>query len=224
MSDEPLRIYIGWDSREAECADVLAYSIVRRSTVPVDIHYLKLSQLHFNRPPDPLQSTEFTYTRFLCPYLNHFMGTALFMDCDMLVLGDVAEIARLDMNDLALRVVKHDHRPTQTTKMDGCVQTIYPRKNWSSVMLMRCDRLQLWNKWTVRNASGAYLHRFAGIPDQEIGELPEEWNVLDRWVEGTKLLHYTSGGPWFEAYRDHPDAQLWIKERDAMRRHNGRVT
>ena len=217
----PLRVYIGWDPREAECADVLAYSIVRRATCPVDIHYLKLAELAFNRPREPLQATEFTYTRFLVPHLQHYLGIALFMDCDMVCLGDVAELRALDMADLALRVVKHDHRPTEKVKMDGVPQTVYPRKNWSSVMLMNCDRLRLWNSWTVQHASGAYLHRFQGVADEEIGELPSGWNVLDRWQEGTKLLHYTSGGPWFEQYKDHPDGSIWLKERAAMRRHNG---
>ena len=219
----PIKIFIGWDPREAECADVLAYSIVRRASVPVDIHYLKLSELSFTRPREPLQATDFTYTRFLVPSLTNFLGKALFLDCDLVCLGDVAELAYLDMTGLALRVVKHNHRPTEKVKMDGVPQTVYPRKNWSSVMLMNCDKLRLWNKWTVQNASGAYLHRFNGIPDEEIGALPPEWNVLDRWREGTKLLHYTSGGPWFEQYRDHPDAGIWLSEREAMHRHNGPV-
>jgi len=215
-SKNALKIFIGWDSREAECADVLAHSIVTRASIPVEINYLKASELDFHRPHDPLQSTEFTYTRFLVPYLTGFMGQALFLDCDMLVLGDIAELAALDMSDYALRVVKHDHRPTETVKMDGAIQTVYPRKNWSSVMMMNCWRLRLWNSWTVANSSGAFLHRFKGIPDEEIGEIPKEWNVLDKWEKGTKLLHYTSGGPWFEQYKDHPDADLWLTERDQM--------
>jgi len=216
MDSSPFRIYIGWDSTEAECADVLAHSITTRASIPVEIIYLKLADVELDRPRDPLQSTEFTYTRFLIPYLESFFGTVLFMDCDMVCLGDVAEIASLDMTGLALRVVKHNHKPKETTKMDGAIQTVYPRKNWSSVMLMKCENLRLWNMWTVRNASGAYLHQFRGVPDEEIGKLPGEWNVLDRWKEGTKLLHYTSGGPWHKGYKDHPDAGIWLKEQEAM--------
>ena len=216
MTTPPFRIYIGWDPTEAECADVLAHSIVTRASVPVEILYLKLSEIDFNRPYDPLQSTEFTYTRFLVPYLNGFYGIVLFVDCDMLCLGDVAELAALDLENFALRVVKHNYQPTETVKMDGAIQTTYPRKNWSSVMLLNCDRLRLWDKWTVQNASGAYLHRFSGIPTNQIGDLPAEWNVLNRWREGTKLLHYTSGGPWHKAYKDHPDAELWNRERARM--------
>ena len=167
-----LRIFIGWDSREPECADVLRYSLEKHSSIPLDIRYLKLPELDFDRPWDPLQSTEFTYTRFLVPSLCDYQGKAVFMDCDMLCLGDIRELDELPMEDLALRVVKHDHRPTEKTKMDGKVQTVYPRKNWSSLMLMNCAELGLWRKRVVEMASGAYLHRFQEIPDEKIGEIP----------------------------------------------------
>jgi Glycosyl transferase family 8 len=214
----PLRIFIGWDSREAECADVLAYSIRKHSSVPLEIRYLKLAELDFERATDPLQSTEFTYSRFLVPYLCNYQGKAVFMDCDMLCFGDVRELADLDMTGLALRVVKHDYRPTERFKMDGKVQTVYPRKNWSSLMLMNCSKLRLWTKEVVETQSGAYLHRFQDIADDEIGEIPNTWNVLDQMCETTQLIHYTSGGPWFEQHRDHPYGKVWLDCRDEYRR------
>jgi len=211
------RIFIGWDSREAEAADVLAYSLRKHSSVPLDIRYLKIEELNFTRGQDPLQSTEFTYTRFLIPMLCSYRGVALFMDCDMLGLGDIAPLFDLDMNDLALRVVKHDYRPTAKTKMDGRVQTVYPRKNWSSLMLMNCQRLRLWTKNVVETATGSYLHRFHDIPDEEIGELPKTYNTLDRMDETTQLIHYTSGGPWFSKCRNHTHADVWWRCRNEFR-------
>jgi len=217
----PLRIFIGWDSREPECADVLRYSLEKHSSIPLDIRYLKLNELDFDRPWDPLQSTEFTYTRFLVPHLCGYRGKAIFMDCDMLCLGDIRELDELPMENLALRVVKHDHRPTEKTKMDGKVQTVYPRKNWSSLMLMNCAALTLWNKRVVEMASGAYLHRFQEIPDGKIGEIPKTWNTLDWMDEHTRLIHYTSGGPWFEEYRDHPHGAIWRDYEAEYRRGGG---
>jgi lipopolysaccharide biosynthesis glycosyltransferase len=211
------RIFIGWDSREAECADILAYSLRKYSSVPLDIRYLKIDELDFNRKRDPLQSTEFTYTRFLVPHLCKYQGKALFMDCDMLALGDIGELDRLDMSNYALRVVKHDYRPKEAVKMDGCVQTVYPRKNWSSLMLMNCEKLKLWTKEVVETQTGAYLHRFQDIPDELIGDLPNTFNTLDWMDEHTKLIHYTSGGPWFEQYKDHPYGGPWLKARDEYR-------
>lgn len=212
-----LRIFIGWDSRFPEPAEVLRYSLHKHSSIPLDVRFLKLNELDFARAHDPLQSTEFTYTRFLVPHLCGFRGKALFMDNDMLCLGDVAALDRLNMLGLALRVVQHDYQPTNTVKMYGCPQTAYPRKNWSSFMLMNCARLRLWSKEVVQTQTGAYLHRFQDIPDAQIGEIPKTWNTLDWMDETTQLIHYTNGGPWFEQYQDHPHADVWYALRDEWR-------
>lgn len=213
-----LRIFIGWDSRFPEPAEVLAHSLRKHATIPLIIRYLKLDELRLARPHDPLASTEFTYSRFLVPSLCNFRGKALFLDNDMLCFGDVRELAELPMDDLALRVVKHEYAPVNAVKMYGCPQTSYPRKNWSSMMLMNCDRLRVWSRDAVETRSGAYLHRFEDIPDEAIGELPKTWNTLDWMDASTKLIHYTNGGPWFEGYRDHPHAEVWFRERDSMSR------
>ena len=212
-----LRIFIGWDSRFPEPADVLRYSLLKHSSIPLEIRYLKLAELDLNRQHDPLASTEFTYSRFLVPHLCSFHGKALFLDNDMLCFGDVAELDALPMDNLALRVVQHDYQPTNATKMYGCPQTSYPRKNWSSMMLMNCAQLKLWTKQAVESRTGAYLHRFQDIPDEAIGELPSTWNTLDWMDRSTRLIHYTNGGPWFEDYRDHPHADVWYRYREQMR-------
>jgi hypothetical protein len=85
------------------------------------------------------------------------------------------------------------------------------------MMLMNCEKLTLWTKDVVETASGAYLHRFQDIPDDQIGELPKTWNTLD-WMDAlTKLIHWTSGGPWFEQTKDCPHADVWLAARDEMR-------
>lgn len=212
------RIFIGWDSRFPEPADVLRYSLLKHASIPLDIRYLKLTELDLHRTHDPLASTEFTYTRFLPPHLCGYRGAALFLDNDMLCLSDIAEIAELDMRPYALRVVQHSYQPMNSVKMYGAVQTSYPRKNWSSMMLMNCERLKLWTKQVVETQSGAYLHRFQDIPDEQIGDLPKTWNTLDWMDHTTKLIHYTNGGPWFEQYQDHPHAAIWYKYRDELRK------
>lgn len=213
-----LRIFIGWDSRFPEPADVLRYSLLKYASIPLDIRYLKLSELGLQREVDPLASTEFTYSRFLVPHLCGFRGKAIFMDNDMLCLGDIKELDDLDMTNYALRVVKHDYAPQNTVKMYGCPQTSYPRKNWSSLMVMNCDKLSLWSKQVVETQTGAYLHRFQDIPDEQIGDIPPTWNTLDWMDENTRLIHYTNGGPWFEQYLDHPHADVWFQMRDEMHR------
>jgi lipopolysaccharide biosynthesis glycosyltransferase len=204
------RVFIGYDSREDIAYQVLRYSIEQHASRPLDIRPLKIADLDFRRH-DPLASTEFTYTRFLVPSLCGYRGLAIFMDCDMVALADLNQLFNLDMSTLALRVVKHDYRPTSTVKMDGKVQTVYPRKNWSSFMLMDCAKLTLWTREAVETRPPSWLHRFEGIPDEQIGDLPFTWNVLDRYDADTQLIHYTEGGPWFERYKDHPYGDVWLK-------------
>jgi Glycosyl transferase family 8 len=208
------RIYIGYDSTQHIAYEVLQYSLRLHASRNLDINPICLRHLErdhgWARPIDPLQSTEFTYTRFLVPYLCDYKGIALFMDCDMLCLADISELFQLEMENYALRVVKHHHHPTKEIKMGGKVQASYPRKNWSSLMLMNCEYLQIWTLQDVQERSGAWLHRFEPIPDELIGDLPPEWNVLDRYGPSTKLIHYTDGGPWLPGCENHPYGDIWL--------------
>lgn len=84
------------------------------------------------------------------------------------------------------------------------------------MMLMDYEKLRIWSKQAIETQTGAYLHRFQDIPDDQIGELPKTWNTLDWMDSSTKLIHYTNGGPWYEQYRDHPHADVWFKAREEM--------
>jgi hypothetical protein len=138
---QPHRIFIGYDASQAIAYDVLKFSLEKHASEPLDVRPIDIEQLpEFDRPVDPLASTPFTYTRFLVPWMCGYEGIALFMDSDMLALGDVSELFHLPMDGLALRVRQHDYNPDATVKMGGKVQTQYPRKNWSSLMLMRSRR------------------------------------------------------------------------------------
>ena len=220
---DPINIYIGWDSREAVAADVCAYSIQQLTSVPVNIVYLKQDELRetklYTRDVDKLASTEFTFTRFLVPYLNNYKGFAIFCDCDFLALHDLVDLINQADPKKAVQVVKHDYTPPVGVKMDGQTQTIYPRKNWSSMVLWNCahkDNKKV-NLEFVNTATGQELHRFTWLKDKDIGELSPEWNWLVGWYrEGRdgypKFLHYTEGGPWFEEYKDCEYAQEWVNE------------
>ena len=225
----PFRVFIGWDQREPEAYEVAKYSLVRRASVPVEVVPIKLDELRarglYARDVDPLASTEFTYSRFLTPTLAGFSGWALFCDCDFLWLGDVGELLEHTQSAKAVYCVQHDYRPRETTKMDGAVQTVYPRKNWSSLMLFNCDHdaVRALTPEVVNRESGAYLHRMQWVADADIGALPVDWNWLEGWNEkparGTpKAVHFTRGGPWFPQWQDVDYGDLWRFERDEMLR------
>ena len=217
MNEEikPLKIFIGWDSREEIAYQVARQSILDTTSVPVEIIPLKQKTLRkkdmYWRDEDKLASTEFTFTRFLLPELTEFDGWALFIDCDFVALEDVANLFAQANDKYAVMCAQHDYTPKEGTKMDGQVQTVYPRKNWSSMMLVNCGHpsnkkltKELVNTETI---SGAYLHRFSWLLDKEVGKLSHEWNWLVGWYKEPKdgkpkFLHYTEGGPWFEKYEN----------------------
>ena len=211
-----LRVFVGYDKNEIAAYHVLCQSILSRSSVPVSITPLNRDNLKgiYYRERGPLESTDFSMSRFLVPYLCGYQGQAIFMDCDMLCLGDIAELAQYDKH--AVSVVKHDYVPKQDTKFLGAVQTKYVKKNWSSVMVFDNAKCHELTPYAVNCETGLWLHQFKWLEEHQIGEIPKEWNWLIDEYEGlpdnVKLLHYTLGGPYFEAYRDCTGAQLWVDE------------
>ncbi len=221
-----IRVFIGFDARETVAFHVLSQSIHARASQPVSITPIMLSQLDglMTRERNPLQSTDFSFSRFLTPYLCGFEGWAVFMDCDMLVLDDMAKLWALRDDQYAVQVVKHDHVPEEDTKFLGAPQTKYEKKNWSSVMLFNCARCTALTPDYVNTASGLDLHRFNWLGnDDMIGDIPHAWNHLVAYdpsvpVADVSNLHYTIGGPYFDDYRGTDYADDWFAEKDAMLR------
>ena len=210
-------IYIGYDERE----DV-AYQVAKKTAGNHIISPLIQSNLRatgdYWREPDKLASTEFSLTRFLVPYLNNYKGWALFVDCDVLFMSDPQELFDLADDRYALMCVKHNYKPISSTKMGGKTQHLYPRKNWSSVMLFNCTHSSNKKLTTelVNTQTPTYLHKISWLDDQEIGDLPVAWNYLVGWYNEKdhgkpKLLHYTEGGPWFDIDCEYADQWKEIK-------------
>lgn len=227
-------IYVGWDRREVEAFSVAVRSTCRHlsQSIPVVGHHARaLRQMGvYTRPetthPDgrvtddisgaPM-STEFSNSRFVL--FKTRPGWTLFMDCDMLVRRDLAPLFdEAERTDFAVMCVKHDHSPREAVKMDGQVQTTYPRKNWSSFMLFRGDhpanqRLRLED---INTRPGRDLHAYFWLEDREIGALDPAYNYLvghTRDVPDPAVVHFTEGGPWFPEYADVEYAAEWRAER-----------
>ena len=225
MNDKPFPVYVGWDSREDIAYQVCRHSMLRNASVPLDIIPLVQKDLRtqgiYTRGEDPLSSTEFTYTRFLVPHLAGYRGWALFCDCDFLWLGDVKDLFALIDERYAVMCVHHDHRPPEKTKMDGQVQTVYPRKNWSSMILYNCGHPAnaALTAEVASSETGAFLHRFSWLADDLIGAVPETWNWLEGWCQKPEggppnVVHHTRGGPWFDNWRHVDYGDLWLAEKD----------
>ena len=134
---------------------------------------------------------------------------------NIIFLEDVDNLFALAVDMYDVMCVHHVYTPKPGTKMDGQVQTQYPRKNWSSVVLWNCGHPSN-QKITVDmvnnpNYDGKFFHRFSWLDDSEIGEIHKDWNYLVGWyTDGTpRALHYTEGGPWFKNYRNCDYHQEW---------------
>jgi hypothetical protein len=219
-----IRIFVGYDRRAGLLYDVFTHSVLRRSTQPVSFTPLHLGHLAgvLRRDLDPRQSTEFSFSRFLVPFLCGYQGWALFFDNDMLMLDDVARLWALRDPRCAVQVVKHRHEPVEDTKFLGHAQARYGRKNWSSVMLFNCEKCRALTPDYVSSASGLDLHQFRWLDDEAaIGALPPRWNHLVDYdpllpVAEISNLHYTRGGPYYAASADCGYADLWRAERDHL--------
>lgn len=222
-----IKVMIGYDPKETEPFWVLAHSIMVRSSEPVSIIPLNLRYLPMTRERNPMESTEFSFSRFLTPWLAKYNNEpCVYMDCDMLCLGDVAELISVRENHYApVSVVQHNYKPKQEQKMLGAMQTKYEKKNWSSVMVFYpshhdCRTLTIDY---VNEATGLTLHQFEWVHTGEVGIIPHRWNHLVDYdpefpASSIGLLHWTTGGPWWDEYHDAAYADVWRNERDEMLR------
>lgn len=220
----PIPVFIGYDERESIAYHVLAHSILKRSTCPVSIIPLRRETIQgsFTRPRGEKDATDFSNSRWIIPHLMGYEGWAIFMDCDMLMRGNIAELWIQRDDRYAVMVRKHEHVPRETTKFLGNVQEQYGRKNWSSLMLLNCAKLPMLTKHIVNTQhSGLWFHQFGFLPDDQIGDLPYGWNHLvdyHPYNEDAKLVHYTTFGPWHAPDRaDLIDyGQEWVEECKTM--------
>jgi lipopolysaccharide biosynthesis glycosyltransferase len=222
MQDRIARIFVGFDSKEVVAYHVLAQSIIAHSSIPVMFSPIVLGHLDglFIRERNPLQSTEFSFSRFMVPYLSSYDGWSLFMDCDMLARADIAELWALCDDRYAVMCVKHDYVPKSEQKFLGQVQTKYEKKNWSSVMLFNNAKCRALTPDFVNTATGLQLHQFKWLDsDEHVGELPIVWNYLVDEYDyrpDAKLVHFTDGGPYFDEYRNVEYADEWFATRERM--------
>ena len=237
MTSRHMSCWVGFDPRETAAFAVARQSIQRfNQHLPINgvvLADLKAQGLYYriterrlgklwDRISEAPMSTEFAISRFLVPTLakrQRLDGWALFMDCDVLVRTNLTELRKLLDDSKAVCCVKHNHSPKNKTKMDGQEQTSYPRKNWSSVMAFNVDHPanKVLDVEMVNSMPGRDLHRMCWLNDEDIGELPPEWNYLvghTTLPEGVtpKIVHFTDGIPLFEGYRNVEYAEEWFAQ------------
>lgn len=233
-------IYIGWDRREQAAYDVAVRSLSRHLSQSIPVHGLVLADLIdrglYTRPTlrsdepcvarlwdvisDAPMSTEHACGRFVTPHLAR-TGWALFMDGDVLVRGDVAELFDGLDPRFAVYCVKHDYAQAEGVKMDAQLQTVYARKNWSSILAWNCDHVanRALTLEMVNSVPGRELHAFSWLTDDLIGELHPKWNHLvgvSPPTDEVAIAHFTLGTPDMEGYENQPFSEEWRAEQRAL--------
>ena len=216
-----VKIYIGFDQRESVAYHTFVQSLIDHASIPLDITPLAVKTLKGYEEKHEDKSNDFVYSRFLTPFLNDFKGWAIFVDGDMICQTDIKELLDLRDNSKALQVVKHDYKTKANQKYLGNINQDYPRKNWSSVILWNCThpKHKILTPDFIANQTGKYLHRFSWLEDEEIGELPKEWNWLATEYpknDQANIIHYTLGTPCFKDYRDAEMSDIWFKKYDRL--------
>lgn len=236
-------IYIGYDGRESETFSVCRHTL-RKHAPDIPIHAIALEDMRnaglYWRPTsirtnvhgasqlwddisEHWMSTEFAVSRFLTPILAKAAfktGWALFMDCDIIARDDIDDLFAECDPSKAVMCVQHQHTPPEGVKMDGQMQTLYARKNWSSVMAFNLAHSSN-RKLTVQminSVPGRDLHAMCWLEDHEIGALDPCWNYLAGYSElpngvEPKLVHHTEGGPWLHNYQEVEFAEDWRQAR-----------
>ena len=188
-------IFVGYDSREHACFQVLEYNLSRWGHTVHPINHRELrAQKKFSREwliKDDGQyedlrdrkpfSTEFTHSRFAAIPMARELEIddwCLFCDTDFLFLDDpenmVQLVAKRAPTD-AIACVQYDWHEEEGVKMDGMLQLLYHRKLWSSMFLFDPqhpvhDYLTFHR---VNWESGISMHTFSWVPDDKIWGIPQ---------------------------------------------------
>jgi len=208
------KIFIGFDQREACAYHTFVQSLINHSSIPLDITPLCLKSLVGYKELHRDGGNDFVYSRFLSPFLNNFDGWAIYADGDMVCQADILELLKLKDDSKAVMVEKHNYQTKQSKKYFNNKNENYPKKNWSSVILWNCShpKHKILTPEFKQNQSGKFLHRFSWLDEDEIGEIPLEWNWLAlEYPENkeAKIIHYTLGTPCLKEYKDTNMSDIW---------------
>lgn len=221
-----IRILVGSEAKTRVPEKVLEYSIRKRTNA--DVEFTVMGDFEPWIIPDTVhQATGFSLRRWLIPEYCGFMGRAIYLDADQIVLDDIQNLWELADGKAAIHCT---FRPDKCSKMlAGDPKIAVPQ---TSVMLIDCDRCNP-EQW-CRTAIYDYIRKagkphsgpkvvkayqyvmhggLAGALDGDgVREIPQCWNEFNECPLGTRLLHYTfeDQQPWYNP--KHELARLWEDE------------
>jgi len=201
-SDTPFRIFVGTEKAQTVPYQVLAYSIRKHASIPVEITpMIDLPDVPQPRGYDNRSRTGFSLYRFVIPRLCGYEGKALYLDADMLVFADVLELDRLEFGEAKVLATLQPDPPTAWIGNPK-----FRPGPHSACLLLDCGRLD-WRAEDIVAEIDRGTYTYADLVRElvllEPGELgttiPKEWNHLEVYEPGvTRCTHFTvvSDQPW----------------------------
>ncbi len=202
---EPIKIFVACQRSHDLVVKVLEWSVQRTTTYPFKIYSMYKQEIPFEMPKDDKNKpgTPFSFQRFMIPEMCNFKGRAIYMDCDQILITDIARLFHRPMNGFDLMHCETGKRGTKKFAQR------------SSVMLIDCEK----TKWKISDLVNdmnegkiTYQQLMIDMATENKGVIPYTWNSLDKYEPGkTDLIHYTAKKtqPWIN--HNHPDCpEIWF--------------
>lgn len=217
---EPMRVFCGLDESQIVAARTLEYTIRKHATRPVRFYPMFNVPAPVPKDPRNRARTGFSFARFHIPKLAGYKGRALYVDADMQVFSDLAELWAIPFNGAKVMCTRQDEPPEQWKDLDW----FHPGRQLS-VMMLDCERLD-WDVVQIVNGLDENRYTYEQLmfelcvvdPSEITDDLPSEWNHLEHYEPGqTKLIHYTvvPTQPWKND--ENPNRELWERDFEEAR-------
>ena len=187
------KIFVGVAERELVAFKVLEYSIHKYSSIPVQV--IALPKVDINpRKRNNRARTPFSFSRFLIPQLMNYQGRAVYLDSDMVVFSDVAELFSYPMGNNTIAVTRQDSIPEKWKN-----NSHFSIGRQFSVMVIDCSKA-LWKiKEIIRGLDEerfTYEQLLFSLSIEDSSNISDAldpaWNMLEEFApDKTKLLHFT---------------------------------
>lgn len=181
---DPIDVYIGSADEFRCCEHVIEHSIKAHASVDTNIHFIRPETLGVRRTG----CTGFTNLRYAVPHLNNYCGFAVYLDVDMILMGDIAEL------------YEYREAGKWVTLADGS----------DEVSIISCGTHPHMPKV-------GDIHRYHKSELKEMvrqsAKIPLCWNVEDRVEAGMKLLHFTDlkTQPWRTRHPNEEAESIWLE-------------
>jgi len=181
---QQIELFVGCspNGEDAESQMVLEYTAKKNSSLPVNIHWMKHSDnsdSFWHGWKSGSWATPFSGFRWGIPEFCGFAGQAIYMDSDMIVLGDLAELWNIPWNDNAIVMGKGGWRFCVSKWNCARAAAVLPK-----VKIIR----------TTPHAHRELVRQLPKHPQLQ-QTIDRQWNNFDGEtdnIEDIKVLHYTN--------------------------------